>query len=230
MKLAGSASLIEHVSGGRGRMTAVALLAALTLLGGFGIFAQKDAANPPLNVANTDGQMLPDLPGVIDGYPPVVAYVDGHAIASKLLAIRLYALEQSPDPNLDKSHSVRDALHYVIRDLILIDHAQDYGISVSFDEARAEAQREKALLLSNPAARADIATRAQQLGVSVDDYFELPSAIQGYRQGMTLGEMQQYILNRSTISPPRSETQTEAALDAFANGIHAKVQVLIEVQ
>lgn len=173
--------------------------------------------------------MYPNLPGVVDTYPTVVAYVDGQPIWGKLLAIRVAALQQSVDPTVDKSHPERDALHDIIRDQILTEHAQDYGVSVSYEEARAEAQREKALVLGNPDARAETALLAKQLGVSVDDYFDQPTVIAAYRESITLGEMQNYILNHAPVAARDSEATEQAALDAFADGIHAKVQVLISV-
>lgn len=229
MKLSGTAALINHQPVMRVRLAAIALLTALMLLGGFGIYAQSGTTNLPLDQPNGGDATFPDLPGVVDDYPPVVAYVDGHAIAGKLLAIRVFALEQSPDPYADKSHPVRDALHAIIRDEILIDHAQDYGISVSYNEARAFAQQQESLAHRSPDGLVTIAELAQQMGVSSDDYFALPSTIQGYREAMILGEMRHYILKRAPASQLGSETGEEAALDAFTNGIHAKVQVLIDV-
>jgi hypothetical protein len=230
MKLSGTAALINRQPVRRVGLAAVALLAALTLLGGFGIFAQSGATNLPVDPPNGGDDWLPDLPGMVDTYPPVVAYVDGNAIAGKTLAFRVYALEQSQAPNVDKSHPVRDALHGAIQDQILIDHASDYGVTVSYDDARAFAQQEKALLLGNEAARADITTQAKQMGASVDDYFDLPSVIQGYRLGMILGEMRQYILQRAPITPDRNSPSGEqAALDAFTDGIHANVRIVIDV-
>jgi hypothetical protein len=230
MKLSGTAALINRQPVRRVGLAAVALLAALTLLGGFGIFAQSGATNLPVDPPNGGDDWLPDLPGMVDTYPPVVAYVDGNAISGKTLAFRVYALEQSQAPNVDKSHPVRDALHGAIQDQILIDHASDYGVTVSYDDARAFAQQEKALLLGNEAARADITTQAKQMGASVDDYFDLPSVIQGYRLGMILGEMRQYILQRAPITPDRNSPSGEqAALDAFTDGIHANVRIVIDV-
>lgn len=230
MKLSGTAALINHQPVRRLRLAAIALLAALTLLGGFGIFAQSGATNLPLDPPNGGDDWLPDLPGMVDTYPPVVAYVDGHAIAGKTLAFRVYALEQSQAPNVDKSHPVRDALHGAIQDQILIDHAPDYGITVSYDEARAEAQRQKALALSSPQGLAALTPLAKQLGVSADDYFDLPSVIQSYREAMTLSKMRQYILQRAPITPQRNSPSGEqAALDAFVDGIHANVRIVIDV-
>jgi hypothetical protein len=230
MKLSGTAALINRQPVRRVGLAAVALLAALTLLGGFGIFAQSGATNLPVDPPNGGDDWLPDLPGMVDTYPPVVAYVDGNAVAGKTLAFRVYALEQSQAPNVDKSHPVRDALHGAIQDQILIDHASDYGVTVSYDDARAFAQQEKALLLGNEAAREDITTQAKHMGASVDDYFDLPSVIQDYRQSLILGEMRQYILQRAPITPERNSPSGEqAALDAFTDGIHANVRIVIDV-
>ncbi|HEX3723027.1 MAG TPA: hypothetical protein VHV31_09565 [Nitrolancea sp.] len=223
-----NAGSFVHVYARSSRLTAFALILALVLLGAIGTFSQIEAATPPLIPKNASEPMYPNLPGVVDTYPTVVAYVDGHPIWGKLLAIRVAALEQSVDPTVDKSHPERDALHDIIRDQILTEHAQDYGISVSYDEARAEAQREKALVLSNPGARTNTALLAKQLGVSVGDYFDQPTVIAAYRDAMTLSEMQNDILNK-TPTARSDDAATEAALDTFADGIHAKVQILISV-
>src|SRR5688572_14529107 len=116
MKLSGNAALINQQSGRRFRLAAVALLVALTLLGGFGIFAQSGATNRPLDLPNVEGVFIPDIPGLVDPYPPVVAYVDGRAILGKTLAIRVYLLELTQGPNHDTSHAVREALHGIIQD------------------------------------------------------------------------------------------------------------------
>jgi hypothetical protein len=229
MKLSDNAALINRQPARRVRLATIALLAGLTLLGGFGIFAQSGATNRPLDLPNGGDALYPDIPGLVDPYPAVVAYVDGHAISGQILAFRVYALGQNP--TLDQSHPVRDALHGAIQDQILIDHASDYGVTVSYNEARAFAQQEKKQILSAPvpAAQADIADRARQMGLSVDDYFNSPSVIQGYREGMILGEMRNYILTRAPVKRPRTAAGEQGALDAFTDSIHAKVRILIDM-
>jgi hypothetical protein len=225
MKLSGNDGLIEntHVR------SATLVVLVLALVGGFCVFAQSGDTNLPLDQPNGGDATYPGLPGVVDTYPSVVAYVDGHAIALKLLAFRVYALEQNQSPNVDTSHPVREALHGIIQDQILIDHASDYGVTVSYNEARVYTQQAKAALLSVPEGRASVAPLAQQMGVSVDDYFELLSTIQGYREGILLGKMRQYVWSRAAAGQFESAAGEQAALDAFTDHIHANVQILIDV-
>ena len=70
---------------------------------------------------------------------------------------------------------------------------------------------------------------ARQFVVSVDAYFDLPQTIKEYQDSMKLGAMQNYILNRTPAEQRDTEAKKEAALTAFADSIHARVEVLITV-
>jgi len=211
----------------RSRFAAVVLVAVVALAGSFATYAQSHAVPPFTTLSTATPTSLAQVNG--SEFPNVVAYVDGNPITGQQLTREIYILQHTAGVVVGQSSVTQVALQQIIEDMILIDHASDYGIAISMDQARAYAQQQRTFALNNPATRQSISLLAQQLGVSVEAYFSQPQVIDGYRKLMTLKAMQGAILSTLPADQRANSANEQAALAAFAAGIHARVEVLITV-
>lgn len=163
-------------------------------------------------------------------YPEIVAYVDGHPISRAALVQQIFIIQGQPAPAdlAAAGDVVHVAVQRLIQDRILIDHAKDYGISVSDDDARALAKQQKAQFLQTDEGKRAIAPLAKQLGVSVEDYFDQPQVIQAYRESLVLGQMQKYVWNQVPANQRDSANEwQQAAITKFVAKIKANVRIMI---
>ncbi len=170
----------------------------------------------------------------VDGheYPDVVASVDGKPITGAALAQRVFILQHSPQAVSDPSQfSVeRIALEQLIFEMVLIDSADEVGVTVSEQDAAGFALEQQNAILNgdDPAARERYAAVAAQLGVPAQELATDPRTIDSYRQGMILGRMYDYVLGTLPENQRMDPVAFEGAVRSFVDE-HAKdVRILIQ--
>ncbi len=164
-------------------------------------------------------------------YPDVVARVNGQPISGKALAQRVYIVQNSRTPGLDKTDPVRTALNQLIGEAVLTQVAPAHGVSVSEDEARAFAQSQRRMAeQAQDHDKEALAALAASLGVSPEEYFTDPRVIETYRQGMILGRMRGQVLETLPAERRGDPAAQQAAIADFVARSGARVEVLIDLR
>ncbi len=183
----------------------------------------------PTNGTNTTNALFN-----LDGrqYPAVVASVDGTPITGADLAQRVFIVQHNPhvvgDPSQFNVEQL--ALEQLIVESVLINAANDVGVTVSEQEAAdfALARQDAILNGDDPVARDQYAAAAAQLGVQAQDLASDPRTIDTYRQGMILGRMYDYVLGTLPEDQRNNPVAFEGAVRSFVDQ-HAKdIQFLIQ--
>lgn len=206
------------------------LLAVLAIAGLGLIIVAFTGPTAPIN-----GGDAANSPFQVDGheYPAVVAYVNGEPITGDALAQRVFIVQHVPQVVSDPSqfNVERIALEQLIFEAVLIDSANDVGVTVSEQEAAdfALAQQNTILNGDDPAARDRFAAAAAQLGVPVEKLATDSRTIDTYRQGMILGRMYDYMLGTLPADQRMDSGAFERAVRSFVDQ-HAKdIRILIDL-
>lgn len=162
-------------------------------------------------------------------YPAAVARVNNQAVDGQALARRVYIVQHSQAPGVDKANAVRTALDQLIDEQVLLQVAPSRGIAVTEADARAFAQAQQRLTtqLKSGSAREIVAIYAAQLGVPVADYYTDPRVIETYRQALILGRMRADIVETLPAAQRNDPVAQQAAIRAFVTGSGAHVEELI---
>ncbi|MGA7672565.1 MAG: SurA N-terminal domain-containing protein [Nitrolancea sp.] len=224
-------------------LTAFGILAICIVVGAVSIAAQPSSPTPtPVSQSVATPQASPaatalsgaDQQALLkeavqvtgDKYPKVVAYVDGNPISGKNLAQQIYVIQHNPQDVAFRADAVNVALNWLIQNQVLLEHAGDYGISVSDDDARGYIEQVKAQTAQDPNSQELTKELAKQLGVDPADYFEQPEVIKQYRDGLTLAAVQRYVLATIPADKRSGDWQSQALAD-FVDSLNPKVQILI---
>ena len=224
-------------------LTAFGILAICIVVGAVSIAAQPSSPTPtPVSQSAAAPQASPaatalsgaDQQALLkeavqvtgDEYPKVVAYVDGNPISGKNLAQQIYVIQHNPQDVAFRADAVNVALNWLIQNQVLLEHAGDYGISVSDDDARGYIEQVKAQTAQDPNSQELTKELAKQLGVDPADYFEQPEVIKQYRDGLTLAAVQRYVLATIPADKRSGDWQSQALAD-FVDSLNPKVQILI---
>ncbi len=224
-------------------LTAFGILAICIVVGAVSIAAQPSSPTPtPVSQSAAAPQASPaatalsgaDQQALLkeavqvtgDEYPKAVAYVDGNPISGKNLAQQIYVIQHNPQDVAFRADAVNVALNWLIQNQVLLEHAGDYGISVSDDDARGYIEQVKAQTAQDPNSQELTKELAKQLGVDPADYFEQPEVIKQYRDGLTLAAVQRYVLATIPADKRSGDWQSQALAD-FVDSLNPKVQILI---
>lgn len=170
----------------------------------------------------------------LDGrqYPAVVASVNGKPITGVALAQRVFIVQHNPHVISDPSQvSVeRIALEQLIVESVLIDSANDVGVTVSEQEAAdfALAQQNAILNGDDPVARDQYAAAAAQFGVSAEELATDRRAIDTYRQGMILGRMYDYVVGTLPENQRADPAAFEGAVRSFVDQHANDIKILLQ--
>lgn len=164
-----------------------------------------------------------------NGYPAVVARVDGKPISGQMLAQRM-VIVSSNQPQLSKPQAEHEALESLIQDAVLIQQASKQGLTISDGQVRSYVQSVAQSILNSsndPEAKATLKAAASGLGISPGQYAQDPRVLSAYKADMTRGRMVQHIL--ASLSPQqRSDpAAVKAAIAAFVAQSGARVERLI---
>ncbi len=218
---------IRHIR--RAHRYSIALLGLI----GFGLLVtglSTSASNPP-----TSSELIIHAMSV-DGseYPAVVATVNGRPISGKALARRIYTLTNSPAvPGGAATSSPagaveQRALQQLIREQVILDVADELGLTASTDEAAAFAKKQQQLFLTSddPAAKAVYAAAAAQLGIPPGEFATQPDAVEVYRDALTRSHVYAYITSQLPPEQRNDHAAFQAALDAFIDQHTRDVTIL----
>jgi len=205
-------------------------LAALPGVVGLGLLAgvalgPVSAAAPP-----SRAEQVRQLVGQ-DGheYPAVVAKVNHQPITGKALAQRVYTVQQSQAPGLDKTNPARTALNQLIEEQVLIQAAEARGITVDDAEVAAFAQSQQRMLeqAKELPGQEIIGIQAASLGIPPAQYASDPRVIQTYRQGMLLGRMRAQIAGTLPTERRNDPAAVQAAVTGFVAQSGAQIERLL---
>lgn len=212
----------------RKRSHVLKLLAVLAV-GFLGLIVVANAG-PTVPANGTDSTRALNLGG--NEYPAVAAYVNGKPIAGAALAQRVFILQHSLPmaQNIGPASLEQIALDQLIAESVLIDSANEVGVSVSEQEAAdvALAQQNAILNGDDPAARDGYAAAAAQLGVQAHELATDPRIIDYLQQQMTLERMYDHVLStlpeNQRMDPVAFEGAIKSFVDQHANDIRIVVQ------
>jgi len=204
------------------------IVATLVLVGSIatvGVAGYVGAAAPP-----TLSELM-DQAYQVDGhnYPAVVARVNNRPITGKELAQRMFIVQTSRDPRLDKTNVERTALDQLIEEAVLITMAPAHKITVTDDEAVAYGQSMQQLVArsKDPAQQGVFAVAASHLGVSEQQFARNPRAMETYRDALILSRMRQQISQALPAQQRSDATAINEAVHQFVAQSGAHVDVLV---
>lgn len=183
--------------------------------------ASTDVQEQVYNLYQVDGNQLPE----------VVATANGQEITGLALERRTYIVQQSPVYAGALLTDVRQvALEQLIQEAVLVDAANDIGISASTLEATefAIAQQELSLNGDDPAARDVYIENANQLGIKPDEFATHPEAIETYQRAMTLGRVYAYIRETLPEADRLNPDAVQEATEKFVDQNIEDLQVFID--
>ncbi|MGA7669923.1 MAG: SurA N-terminal domain-containing protein, partial [Nitrolancea sp.] len=170
----------------------------------------------------------------LDGheYPLVVARVNGEAISSKILAQRVYAVQQAGPGAPKVADPVKTALDALIQEMILRHAARARGIKVSDAEIQAFERQQQQAVAASPDGMSDLRQIAALEGYdSLAAYWAAPRTIAALRNIILLGKMKQQIaqkLAQTLLTPqPNPPENQQQAIDRFVAAQHAHVEIYI---
>lgn len=182
--------------------------------------------SPALSAADQQALLSEAIQVNGDQYPEVVATVDGHPISGKNLAQQVYVIQHNPQDAEFRKDAVNVALNWLIQNQVLLDHANDVGVNVSDNDVKGYIQQVKAQAEQDPGSQELTKELAKQLGVDPADYFDQPSVIQQYKDGLTLAAVQRIVLSKTPAAQRTGNWQAQALAD-YVNSLHPDVKILI---
>ncbi len=208
----------------RAGLVALPGIAGLGLLAGVAL-GPVSAAAPP-----SRAEQVRQLVGQ-DGheYPAIVANVNHQPITGKELAQRVYTVQQSQAPGLDKTNPARTALNQLIEERVLVQAAEARGITVSDADVVAFAQSQQNLLAQakNLPGQEIINTQATSLGIPPTQYASDSRVIKAYRQGIILGRMRAQIAGTLPAEQRDDPAAVQAAITGFVAQSGAQIERLL---
>ena len=241
----------QRGTGRRRLWVALAVMIAVACVGSIGTaLATENGMDQPSVVAvsspgsqptvvTSSGDMSQNVAEVatamaLDGheYPLVVARVNGEAISSKILAQRVYAVQQAGPGAPEVADPVKTALDALIQEMILRHAARARGIKVSDAEIQAFERQQQLSLAQSPEAMSDLRQIAAAEGdESLDAYWSDPRTIAFVHDVILLGKMRLQIarkLAETLLTPqPNLPENQQQAIDQFVAAQHAHVEIYI---
>jgi len=202
-------------------LSAVAIVACVGLVGA--ALASANGTPQPAAIVAT----VQSLQG--REYPAVVARVNGEAISGKVLAQRVYGIEQAGPGAPAVANPVQTALNGLIQEAVLSQATTARGVAVTDADIQAFQQSQQQIFAKGGPTADQVlqAAAAAQGDSTVAQYWADPKTIAVERDIILLGKMRQQIIQQLPPAQQGSNAAQQQAISQFVAAQHARVDLYI---